>query len=37
MFKFMAAWRFESPGAISGGVSGEFSTLIGKIAAQDQK
>jgi hypothetical protein len=34
MLKFKAAWRFESPGAISGGVSGGYSTLIGKIAAQ---
>jgi len=34
MLKFNGAWRFDTPGPIANGVSAEFSTLIGKIAAQ---
>jgi hypothetical protein len=34
MLKFNGAWRFDSPGAVPGGVVREFAALLGKIAAQ---
>lgn len=34
MLKFNGTWRFDSPGEIPYGVVNQFSTLIGKVAAQ---
>jgi hypothetical protein len=34
MLKFNSAWRFGSPDSVCSGVLREFSTLIGKVAAQ---
>jgi len=37
MLKFNGAWRFDSPGELPHGVVIEFSTLIGKMAAQGDR
>jgi hypothetical protein len=37
MLKFNSGWRFDSPGEIPVGVINEFSSLIGKIAAQGER
>jgi hypothetical protein len=37
MLKFSGTWRFHSPGAIAGGVSDDFFSLIGKVAAQGHR
>ena len=37
MLNFDPSWRFNSPGEIASGVNGDFSTLIGKVAAQGER